>query len=95
MYDSLEYIAEAIKKARKKKGLSQRELSAKTHIPQSHISKIEQAKVALQITGLIQIARALDLELMLISRPNITAVQAIENGLLKEDFSEGEDDAGI
>jgi HTH-type transcriptional regulator / antitoxin HipB len=71
-------ITEQIKAARKKKGLSQKSLGIKVGIPQSHISKIEQGKVDLQTSSLIQLARVLDLELMLVPRQHITAVQALE-----------------
>ena len=37
----VEYIAAALKKARKAKKLSQTELGAKVGLPQSHVSKIE------------------------------------------------------
>lgn len=78
MLDSIQEIATMIKAARKKKGLSQRELSAKVGFPQGHLSKIEQGMVDLQTTSLIQIARALDLELVLVSRAHLSAVQALQ-----------------
>ncbi len=78
MHYSIQEIAASIQAARKKKGLSQRALSAKIGIPQSHISKIEQGLVDLQTSTLIEIARALDLELVLISRSNLSLVQALE-----------------
>jgi transcriptional regulator with XRE-family HTH domain len=80
MKESIQHIAAAIKAARKKKGLSQRELSAKVKIPQSHISKIEKGLVDLQVSSLIQIARALELEPVLISRMYLPAVRAIQDG---------------
>ena len=75
---SIEEIANSIKVARKKKGLSQRALSTKTGVPQSHISKIENGMVDLQTSSLIEIARSLDLELVLVSRSLIPAVKALE-----------------
>ena len=79
MIYSIQEMATDIKAARHKRGLSQRALSMKVGIPQSHISKIEQGAVDLQTSSLIQIARALDLEVMLISRTNVSAVQALES----------------
>ncbi|MES2198815.1 MAG: helix-turn-helix transcriptional regulator [Chlamydiota bacterium] len=76
---SIQKIAEELKIARKKKGLSQRALSIKTGIPQNHISKIENGVVDLQTSSLIQIARALELELVLIPTHFLPAVQAIQN----------------
>lgn len=78
MNHSIQEIAASIQAARKKKGLSQRALSAKIGIPQSHISKIEQGMVDLQTSTLIEIARVLDLELVLVSRSYLSAVQAIQ-----------------
>lgn len=41
-----------------------RELSARSGVPQSHISKIESGSVDLRISSLIALARVLDLELL-------------------------------
>ena len=56
---SIQPIAEAIKEARLARGLSQRELAAKTNIPQGHISLIEHGKVNLEVSSLIEITRSL------------------------------------
>jgi transcriptional regulator with XRE-family HTH domain len=74
---ALEPIATLIKTARENKGLSQRALGERVGIPQSHISKIESGAVDLQTSSLIQIARALDLELTLIPRTALPALQAL------------------
>ncbi len=66
-----------LKAARKTKGLSQRALSQRAGIPQSHVSKIEAGQVNLQVTSLMQIARALGLEMMLVPQKVIPAVEAI------------------
>jgi transcriptional regulator with XRE-family HTH domain len=73
----LEPIATVIKVARENKGFSQRALGERVGIPQSHISKIESGAVDLQTSSLMQIARALDLELILIPRTALPAVQAL------------------
>jgi len=72
-----EKIAEALKKAREQKGLSQRALSARAGVPQSHISKIENNAVDLRLSSLTAIANALDLELALVPRKAIPAVKSI------------------
>ncbi len=77
--DCIQEIMATLKAARKKKGLSQRALSAKVGIPQSHISKIEKGMVDLQTSSLIQIARVLDLEVVLVSRTHLSTVQALQN----------------
>ena len=83
----VENIAQELKAARNKKGLSQRELGAKVGIPQSHISKIENGAVDLKTSSLIELARALDLELMLVPRALIPAVQGLQRGLTSRERS--------
>ena len=72
-----EYIAESLKAARERKGLSQRALGAKAGVPQSHISKIENGAVDLRLSSLVELARVLDLELTLVPRTKLPAVRAI------------------
>lgn len=75
-----EHIAETLKAARERKGLSQRALSAKAGVPQSHISKIESGAVDLRLSSLVELARALDLEFALVPRKKLPAVRAIIRG---------------
>lgn len=72
-----EHIASALKAARERKGISQRELSAKSGVPQGHISKIENGAVNLRVSSLVILARVLDLELTLVPRKAVPAVQSI------------------
>lgn len=74
------HIAESLKAARERKGLSQRALSAKAGIPQSHISRIENGAVDLRLSSLVELARVLDLELTLVPRRKLPAVRAITRG---------------
>jgi transcriptional regulator with XRE-family HTH domain len=71
------HIARTIKAAREAKGLSQRALSKKAGVPQSHISKIENGAVDLRVSSLVELGRVLDLELMLVPRKATSAVQSI------------------
>ena len=75
-----EDIVTTLRTARRAKGLSQRELSAKSGVPQGHISKIENGAVDLRISSLVALARILDLELMLVPRKSVSAVQSIARG---------------
>lgn len=80
MHESIAHITQQIKEAREAKGLSQRALSKKIGIPQSHISKIENGTVNLQLSSLIELARVLELELMLVPK----GAQKATSALVKE-----------
>ena len=77
-------IVEELKTAREAQGLSQRKLSQLVGIPQGHISKIESGNVDLRVSSLIQLARALGLELTLVPRKALPAVNAIARGINSE-----------
>jgi transcriptional regulator with XRE-family HTH domain len=83
-----DHIFRALREARQEKGLSQRELSALAGVPQSHISKIESGAVNIQLSGLLELARALDLEIVPVPRKLVPAVEAIvrraEPGIARE-----------
>ena len=68
---------DSIRVARVRKGLSQRELSARSGVPQSHISKIESGGVDLRVSSLIVLARALDLELFVAPKKSVPAIKSI------------------
>lgn len=70
-------ILQSLREARQRKGFSQRELSAKSGVPQSHISKIENGAVDLRVSSLVALARVLDLELELIPKKTVPAVKSI------------------
>ena len=72
-----DHIAKALKNAREVKGLSQRALSGLAGVPQSHISNIENGAVDLRLSSLVELARALDMELTLVPRKSLPAVNAI------------------
>ncbi len=67
-------IIDALKAARQSAGLSQRQLSARTGLPQSHISKIENGRGDITLSTLIELARVLDLDVMLVPRKLVPAV---------------------
>jgi transcriptional regulator with XRE-family HTH domain len=72
-----EEISAAIRTAREKKAISQRELSAMAGVPQAQISRFERGAVDLRLSSLVSLARALDLELELVPRNALPAVQSI------------------
>lgn len=77
MSHATDYIATTLKFARKAKGLSQRALGRLADVPQGHISKIENGAVDLRVSSLAELARVLDLELTLVPRNRLTAVNSI------------------
>ena len=79
-----EHIAGTLKNTRRAKGLTQCALGRKVAVPQSHISKIENGAVDLRVSSLVELARALHLELMLVPRKTVSAVQSI----VREDAGE-------
>ena len=72
-----EELAATLKAVRERSGISQRALSARAGVPQSHISKIERGHVNLTVSSLTAIANALDLDIALVPRQAMPAVNAI------------------
>ena len=87
---SIEHITHALRAARKAQGLNQRTLSIKVGIPQSHISKIENGAVDLRLSSLVELARALNLEIELIPRKSVPAVHAIMKQMSQNKSNLGE-----
>ncbi len=85
-----EHITSALRAARESKGLSQRELSAKSDVPQGHISKIENGVVDLRVSSLVALARVLDLELTLVPRKSVSAVKSIVRSSARSAPPDGE-----
>lgn len=77
MLEHSRQIAEMLTAARRRAGLSQRALGGKVGVAQSHISKIERAVIDPQVSSLMELARALGLELMLVPAQLVPAVQAL------------------
>lgn len=78
-------ILKNLREARQRKGFSQRELSAKSGVPQSHISKIESGAVDLRVSSLVALARVLDLELELIPKKTVPAIRSIVRSSTNDD----------
>lgn len=78
---STDNIARTLRAARQARGLTQRELSTKSGVPQGHISKIENGAVDLRLSTLVELARVLDLELTLVPRKSVSAVRAVVRGV--------------
>jgi HTH-type transcriptional regulator/antitoxin HipB len=66
-----------LRAARERKGLSQRTLAEKVGLPQGHLSRIERGEVDVQISNLMELARALEFELVLVPRQALPAIEAL------------------
>lgn len=73
----LQDVAKTLKAARESKGLSQRALSEASGVLQARISKIENGAADFRVSTLMALARALDLELTLVPRKAVSAVQSV------------------
>lgn len=72
-----EEIVKALRDAREVSGLSQRALSAKAGLSQSHISQIESGTLEPGLSKLVDIARALDLEIVLVPKKLVPAINSL------------------
>ena len=88
---TVQVFAQTLQAARERKGLSQRALAAKLGVRQSYVSRIETAAVDPKASSLTEIARALDLELVLIPRRLVPAVQALQRQDEPNDSTKFED----
>lgn len=76
VYKSEELIVQ-LRNAREAAGISQRALSASSGLTQSHISHIERGTTEPGLSSLIDAARALDLELVLVPKKLLPAVRGV------------------
>ena len=72
-----EYITLQLRAARESAGLSQRELSDRSGLTQSHISQIERGNMEPGLSSLVDLARALNLEVVLAPKKLVPAVRNI------------------
>lgn len=75
-YQSEELIQE-VQGRRVKAALSQRALAARSGLTQAHISQIETGRLEPGLSSFIEMARALDLEVVLVPKKLLPAVQGI------------------
>lgn len=99
MSHTTQQIGNMLKAAREARGLSQRALSEKAGVPQSHISKIENGAVDLRVSSLVELGRFLDLELMLVPRKATSAIRSMvrpgaDSESVRPAYSLDEDDHG-
>ena len=78
-------LAQTLRTARIARGLSQRDLAQQAGLGQNRLALIEAGRVDLRASTLVQLARALDLELVLTPRRVLPAVQSLAQSRPSED----------
>ena len=73
----LDHLAVALKSARERAGTSQRKLAIRTGMTQAQVSRVENALVDPRASTLIELCRALDLELVLVPRERVPLVRRL------------------
>ena len=72
-----EHITQQLRTTREARKMSQRELSARSGLTQSHISQIERGTMEPGLSSLVDVARALDLEIVLAPKKLMPAIRNI------------------
>ena len=87
-----EDIRRELKEARGKRGWSQRELGSRLGLPQMHISGIESGKIVPRYDTLLELARILDRDLLMVPRALVPVVQSLMRDHARQDQQgEGEE----
>ncbi len=76
----MQSIIEQLKSIRLANGLKQAEMGQKIGLPQSHVSKIEQGATDPRISTVLEMARVLDQELVLVPRQLLPQFRALLYG---------------
>jgi HTH-type transcriptional regulator/antitoxin HipB len=84
------YIQRQIRQARKAEGLTQSDLGHRIGQPQSAVSRIERGG-DLRLSTLLEMARVLELEPMLVPKSLIPAVQALVGHAINQEGSKAPD----
>ena len=84
MRDSRLGLADVLRNGRYRKQLSQQQLAHKLGMRQRQISDVERAAADSRLSTIQNVARALDLELMLVPRQLIAAVEALQRAGMED-----------
>jgi len=81
-----------LKEARVSRGWSQRDLSSRLGLPQTHISGIESGKIVPRYDTILDLVRILDRDLLMVPRALVPVVQSLVRDHLRESqHGEGEE----
>lgn len=75
--ESLRQFGRSLERERKKRGLSQRALGENSGATQSQVSRIENGEVDPRLSTAIELTRALEMDLILVPRRRLSAVEAV------------------
>ncbi|HYP05223.1 MAG TPA: helix-turn-helix transcriptional regulator [Bryobacteraceae bacterium] len=84
-------IRELLAGARKRRGWSQSKLGESVGLPQAHVSAIESGKVVPRLDTMLEIARVLDHDLILVPRELVPVVQSLIQDYRAADAAAEED----
>jgi len=73
-------ILKQLKIARQEKGLKQSEFGKKIGLPQSHVSKIERGETDPRLSTVVDMARIVDRELILVPRRLVPVIRSMMEG---------------
>ncbi|MEO8657646.1 MAG: helix-turn-helix transcriptional regulator [Bryobacteraceae bacterium] len=78
---------------RRKRGWSQAELGRRVGLPQAHISGIEGGKIVPRLDTFLDLVRILELDLLLIPRPLVPAIEALVRSFRRAGEGDQEEDS--
>jgi transcriptional regulator with XRE-family HTH domain len=84
-------MRQALKRARRKRGWSQRDLVSRIGLTQRHISGIESGKIVPRYDTILELVRILDHDLLIVPRALVPVVQSLIRDHLEDQSGEGEE----
>ncbi len=76
-------VARAIRLWRQRRGLSQRQLAERMHVPRTYVSKIENDKATPTLTSLERMATAMETSVARLLEPNLGSVRIVEDAFVQ------------
>lgn len=77
MHPTVLEISRAVRATRKATGISQRELGQRVGLTQAQISRFEGGQVDVRLSSLVELARGMGVEVMLVPREAVPAAVAL------------------
>jgi len=77
MHPTVQQIAIHLREVRETRAISQRRLGERIGLTQAQISRFEGGRADLRLGSLVELARGLDLEVVLVPRRKVPAVEAL------------------